>query len=510
MNFIVTYGVKCPGAGTFVLDCQLDSVYISGVGTSVTGGAPTGTRSINTLGSGMSGTYTVGGTTPNFATLALAVADVNNRGLSGPVVLEVRKGHSERATAAAGIVLDVNPPIACGVTRPNKINTLTIRRAAGTGAMPIIYAASTGTNSPGLGSTTPDGIFKINGEDYVTIDGISFRDTSINTGTAKSEYGIMLAKKNANDACKRVIIRNCFIRLDRTNVGTVFNNRMGGGAVGILVTNVDGLGNSSLIPIVNNGTVDSVLIRNNTITNVYHPILWYGIESSDRNYFWKDNRDSIVNNTLNNFGGSTVQTDGILMMGANNYFISGNTINNKANSGVDHLQSTGTSMFGIRLAVGTSNTTSAENFSGGTITNNTIVWNVAPTASSTLSPMGGIGIYTGGRNNNLLVRGNRFINSNFNLNTFGTMYGVYLARSAHYNRLEISRNRMSGINVNSTATIYGYFTESSVAKNRIIENDTFANITNGGSSTGSIYGIWSSNSSTTPGLIDSSVSISNN
>jgi hypothetical protein len=128
MNFLVTYGVKCPGAGTFVLDCQLDSVYISGVGSAVTTtvGAPTGTRSINTVGAGMSGTYTVGGTTPNYATLALAVADVNARGLSGPVVLEVRNGHTERAAAGSGITLNVNPPVICGATRPNKSNTLTI------------------------------------------------------------------------------------------------------------------------------------------------------------------------------------------------------------------------------------------------------------------------------------------------------------------------------------------------------------------------------------------------
>ncbi|NBP04862.1 MAG: T9SS C-terminal target domain-containing protein [Bacteroidetes bacterium] len=509
VNFLVTYGVKCPGAGTFVLDCQLDSVYISGVGSAVTTtvGAPTGTRSINTVGAGMSGTYTVGGTTPNYATLALAVTDVNARGLSGPVILEVRNGHTERAAAATGITLDVNPPLACGATRPNKNNTLTIRRASGSGSVPIIYA---GTGVALSGATTPDGIFKIVGEDYVTIDGISFKDTSLNTTTTQwAEYGILLVKKNINDACKRVVIRNCNITLNRNNIGTAFTNRYGGGSVGILVTNIDGVGNTGLTPTRSSGTVDSVMIRNNIITNVYQPILWYGVESSDRNYFWKDNRDSIVNNVMNNFGGSTVETNGLMMMGVDNYFISGNTIDNKANGGVDHLQ-TASSMFGIRIGVGSANTTSFENFTGGSIINNTIVWNHAPTAASTTSPHGAIGIYTGGRYSNLTITGNKFINSNFNANSAGTLYGVYLASACNYNQLNISKNRLSGINISSTTkTFYGVYA-TTYAKNRIVDNDTIINIFNNGSSTGTAYGCYIGYTSTTPGLIDSAMSMSNN
>ncbi|MBU6324799.1 MAG: hypothetical protein KJS92_04865, partial [Bacteroidetes bacterium] len=36
--FWVTYGVRCPGAGTFVLDCQMDSLYINGVASAVSAG----------------------------------------------------------------------------------------------------------------------------------------------------------------------------------------------------------------------------------------------------------------------------------------------------------------------------------------------------------------------------------------------------------------------------------------------------------------------------------------
>ena len=509
MNFIVTYGVKCPGAGTFVLDCQLDTVYVSGVGTFISTGAPALNRSISTLGAGMTGLYTVGGATPNYPTLTAAINDVNTRGLAGPVVLEVRNGHTERAPGGAGIVLDVNPPVACGATRPNKVNTLTIRRASGPGNRPIIYSG-TGVASPT--STTPDGIFKINGEDYVTINGLSFVDTSLNTTTTtRSEFGIMISKRNNNDASKRIVITNCLIRLNRLNVGASFNNRMGGGATGILVTNVTGTGTTTLTPTLPSGTVDSVFIGFNTITNVYHPIIWYGIENSDRNYAWKDNRDSIVGNVMNNFGGSTIETNGIMMLGVNNYVISGNVIDNKANGGVDHTQ-TGGSMFGIRIGTGSANTTTAENFSGGVITNNTIIWNHAPASALSPSPHGAIGVYAGGRNQNLTVTGNRFINSVFSANSSGgSLYGVYLNTAAHFNRLDISRNRMSDISMGANKTVIGYFTSSSVAKTKIFDRDTFFNITNTATSgTGQCYGIQTWNTSTTPGLIDSSITITNN
>ncbi|MFN5218233.1 MAG: T9SS type A sorting domain-containing protein [Sphingomonadales bacterium] len=514
VNFVVTYGVKCPGAGTFNLDCQLDSVYISGVGTSVTGGAPTSNRSINALGSGLSGTYTVGGVSPTYLTLAAAITEVNTRGLSGPVVLEVRNGHTERTTAPAGIVLNVNPPLVCGATRPNKINTLTIRRATGTGAMPIIYAGiNIGTATTSSSASALDGVFRIVGEDYVTVDGISFRDTSLNTSTTtRAEYGIMLVKKDKNDACKRVIIRNCDIRLNRSNNVSSFSNRYGAGSVGILVTNIDNAFTTSLTPDYATGTVDSVLIRNNTISNVYQPILWYGIEASNRNYAWKDNHDSIINNVMNNFGGGTAETNGIMMMGVNNYVITGNTIDNKANGGVDHVQ-TSSSMFGIRIGAGSTNTASAENFSGGIIANNTITWNHNPASLSSPSPMGAIGVYTGGRNQNLTITGNKFIRSNFGVNSSssGTLYGVYLAGSAHYNRLDISRNRISGISMGADKPFQGYFVSGSLGKNKIIENDTFMDITNSATSGSSIcYAFNIVNNSTTAGLIDSSISISNN
>jgi hypothetical protein len=498
--FWVTYGVRCPGSGTFVLDCQMDSVYIGSAGAAVAAGAPTGTRTITNV-TGMSGTYTIGGTTPSYVSLAAAVTDLNTRGLSGSVVFDIRSGHTER-TAAGGIVLNVNP-VTCGATRPSSTNTLTIKRASATGAAPIIYA---GVGTATTTAASPDAILKIVSEDYVTIDGISFRDTSLNTtGTTQAEWGIALLKRNAWDGCKRVVIQNCEVVLNRAN-NTSGSTRAGNGSVGVLVSNIT-LTSASSSPAVTLavGTNDEIRISNNRITNCYVPIHWYGPDLATQFYAIKDLRDTIANNRLTNFGGSTVEANGIQMLNVDRYVISGNYIDNKANGGVDHLGTSGT-FYGIRIGAGTSNTSTIENFSSGIIRNNTITWNHAPTASSTI-PHGGIAIYAGGRNSTISVTGNSIVNSNFGANSAGTFYGVYALPLAR--NLIVSDNSIKNFNYASTKTFYGFWS-SNAARYREFNRDTVLNINNTGSAGGTLYAIYHAYTSTTFTQFDSLTTMNNN
>ncbi len=498
--FWVTYGVRCPGAGTFVLDCQMDSLYINGVASAVTGGAPTGTRTITNV-TGMSGTYTVGGTTPSYATLALAVTDLNTRGLSGPVVFDVRPGHIERATAG-GIVINVNPTT-CGATRPNVVNTLTIRRAAGSGAAPIISA---GTGISTITGASPDAILKIVSDDYITIDGLAFRDTSLNTTTTtQAEWGIALLKRNAWDGCKRIVIQNCSIVLNKAN-NTSGSTRAGNGCVGVLVSNIltTAVSTSPAVTL-QDGTNDDIRISNNTITNCYMPINWYGPELASQFYFIKDLRDTIANNRLTNFGGSTVETNGIQMMNANRYVISGNLIDNKADGGSDYPGTSGT-FYAIRIGAGTSNTSTLENFSGGIIRNNRITWNHAPATASTI-PHGGIAIYAGGRNQDITITGNRILSSNFSSNSGGTFYGVYVLPVVR--NLVVSDNSIQNLNYASTKTLYGFWS-SNAARYREFNRDTMLNISNTGSAGGTVYGIYHAYTTTTFPIYDSLTTMNNN
>lgn len=502
--FWITYGVRCSGNTGDVIDCQLDSVYVSGTGVAASSGAPTGTRTI-TVQTGMSGLYTVGGTTPNYGTLNAAIVDLNTRGLTGPVTFEVRNGHIEIAPAG-GIVINVNPT-GCGVTRTSRTYPLRIQRASGTGAMPII-AAGAGTTLISSG-TSVDGILKILGDDYITIDGLAFRDTSLNlTTTTKAEWGIALLKRNQDDGCKRIVIRNCVIRLDRANMNASTGNiRVGNGCVGINVSNITNASttSSTMIPRVARATHDSILIENNTIVNCFQPINWYGPEFIP--YAWKDRFDTIRNNTIFNWGGGTIEANGISMMNVDNYVIRNNNIQNKAGSGVDHTGTSGT-FFGIRIGASTSPTSVIENFSSGDITGNIISLNHAP-ASSVGLVHGGIGIYSGGRSRNINVSDNKIVNHTYSSNSAGTFYGIY--NTAVFNSGIYRRNKIDNINFAAVKTFYGIYNDR-YSRYREMTFDTVSNIYNTGANGSTTYGLFTSYSSTTaiPVLLDSASVFSDN
>lgn len=72
--------------GTYVL--KVESVSPNGS----TDANPANDSTRITVGSRMSGVYTIGGTTPNYATFAAALSDLHRFGVCGPVVFQVRSG----------------------------------------------------------------------------------------------------------------------------------------------------------------------------------------------------------------------------------------------------------------------------------------------------------------------------------------------------------------------------------------------------------------------------------
>src|SRR5690606_18188684 len=99
----------------------------------------------NTLG----GTFTVGAG-GNYPTITAAVNAYNNGCLSGPVTFVLTDASYVSPAETYPITINANP-------YSSSTNTLTIRPNTG------VTAAITGSNA--------NGIFKLNGADYVTIDG---------------------------------------------------------------------------------------------------------------------------------------------------------------------------------------------------------------------------------------------------------------------------------------------------------------------------------------------------
>lgn len=463
-NFWITYGIRCPGSG-FVVDCQLDSVYLNNIGSAVGSGAPSGTRTINNL-TGMSGTYTVGGTTPNYATLALAITDINTRGLSGSVRLDVRPDLRERVPTG-GLVLNIQT-WACGAGRTTSLNTLTIASTSTT-AKPILYAATgTATN----GSATMDAIFRIIGEDYIFINGLDIRDTSLNTSsTMQAEAGIILLKRNQIDGCKRVVVENCNFRLNKANASTG-SVRTGHGSVAFMVTNLLNTSNTSVVNLSSACSHDSITFKNNTIAQAYTPILFYGPDQTATQFIYRDKVDSVIGNNIWNFGQAGSECNAIQMLNVDNYVIAGNNINNMSNGGNTHV---GTGAFyAIRTGGLTSNTTAIENNTGGKILNNIISMDFSP-SSATTTAWGAIFVAAGGRNKDLEIRGNLIQNIRTSSNAQGAFTGIHIPNGAVFNKLQIVDNDINNVIVQRQFTGI-----QALASARYIEftRDTVLNIFN--------------------------------
>ncbi len=81
----------------------------------------------------LSGIYTVGGTSPNYATLSAAISAVNNNPVVGPVVFNIRPGTYTGSTAQG--TLNV-------ITGANATNTVTFQAENGPGTVTLSSVAS--------------------------------------------------------------------------------------------------------------------------------------------------------------------------------------------------------------------------------------------------------------------------------------------------------------------------------------------------------------------------------
>lgn len=112
----------------------------------------------------LSGTYTVGGTSPNYATLAAAITAVNNNGVVGPVVMNIRPG-TYTGTTAQGTLNTI--------TGANATNTVTFQAENGPGTV---------TLSPAGTSNSDNFVFRLNNANWVIIKDLTLNNTGATYG----------------------------------------------------------------------------------------------------------------------------------------------------------------------------------------------------------------------------------------------------------------------------------------------------------------------------------------
>ena len=181
----------------------------------------------------LSGTFTIGGATPDYNTFTAAVNDLLATGVCGPVTFNVQAGtYTEQVTI---------PPI----PGASAVNTITFDGGTGNAPSRILQYSTPATN---------DYVIKLDGADYIRIKNLTINATGVSYG-----YCVYLTNQADYDQ-----ITNCVIN--------AYSSASGSYQIGICAA---GASYSTAANSANN-----LLIQNNTVTGGYYGILIRGLSTA--------------------------------------------------------------------------------------------------------------------------------------------------------------------------------------------------------------------------------------
>lgn len=228
------------------------------------------------LSAQISGIKTIPGDYPGFAE---AITALNTQGVgTGGVTFNVAAGFIDTA---------INLTLTATGISSNPI----IFQKSGNGANPLIIS--------GIGTSSfYDGIFKLAGCDYVTIDGIDLQENPANSlPNQTAEWGYGLFKASETNGCWNNTIKNCNIIL----------NKLSGSAIGIYSANHRTSSLTELTVTNAFGSNSNNKFLNNTISNVITGIWIAGYNDPIGPYYDQRNEvgaESGKRNRVFNFGGA--------------------------------------------------------------------------------------------------------------------------------------------------------------------------------------------------------------
>lgn len=448
----------------------------------------------------LAGTYSV---PASYVTISAAVNALNSQSISAAVTILVDAGHIE-IVPAGGLTLTASGTAAAPI----------VFQKNGTGANPLLTAYTTGTSTPG--SAMQDGVWRFEGTDYITIDGIDILDPNI-ANPATMEFGYGFFKAGATDGCQNNTIKNCVITLN------LINNDAGAGPAadgsrGIDVVNALTGAHTSAVAITSAlGANSDNKFYSNTIQNCNVGIALMGF--ADVSPFTNADQNNDVGgnsittgNTILNFGGGTAANPaaGIRTQAQYNINVSYNTINNNNGAGLPNASTlrgiflnTATSSAAtvnnntitINSGTTTSQVSAIENASGSTAANNAITISNNLIANGTSSTTTGIyyGIYNTASSASLIISNNTFTNNSSNATTGAS----YLIRSTGLvtSAIDVSNNNLShaltGPALTSAALYNIYVSGTGTTTNVYYNNNNFLAYTYSVTGTGALYFLYS-------------------
>ncbi len=279
---------------------------------------PAGSRTIR---GPLVGDYFVGAgeVAPNYVTLTAAISDLNALGVSGSVRFLLKNTTYNTASG------EVFPLVINSITGASAINTITIQPNAG--------VASSISGTSGVSASA---LIRLNGADYVTIDGINsggssllIENTSITGGTAV----IWVSSAGVGAGATNNQVKNCTIKAGLANTANLTTNTYGIVICGSTLS-------STHTSITAGADNDNNTISGNNIIKARYGI--YSIGASAANA----NTGTVINNNIIGpaaFGADAIgrggivvrEEDGIQITGNEIRFVGGDFAN--ATSGIDRV-----------------------------------------------------------------------------------------------------------------------------------------------------------------------------
>ncbi|MBL7923735.1 MAG: HYR domain-containing protein [Bacteroidia bacterium] len=373
-------------------------------------------------------------TTPNLSATYPSLSSALNAlnavtAMTGPVTLTLGAGTSETAPPN-GLTIGsatLNPVL-------SPVNTVTLIKAGGI----VTLNAGIGVATPS--SAVPDGILKIAGADYITLNGLTFTDGNL-SNPATMEFGLALFKASPSDGAGNNTIQNCSFNMQRVNndAGTA---PMAEGSVAILVINAaPGAATTALTPTTAAGTNSNNRFFNNTIIGGNYGIVLSGFAASSPFTTGDQGNDiggtgTSTGNFIFNYGGggSLNQAAAIRANHQWSLNISYNTINNNNGGGVNH----GTTLRGIHTETG--------NGASATINNNSVTVNGGGTTTALIAIDNGLG--NAGSSNTIQINNNTISACTYSTATSGTFTGIQNTATAA--TVNINGNTVSGNSTGGT------------------------------------------------------------
>ncbi len=425
----------------------------------------------------------------SYTSVELAIAALNTQGVGGGgVTFNISANYANLSESPSA-------PLAITATGTNA-NPIKFVNASG-GTYTII-APSGGTATPTT-TTAQNGIWNLQGSDFVTIDGFTLKDN--NSGNASMEYGFALYKASASNGAQNNLIQNCTITLDRNN-NTAGTAPFADGSVGIAVVNaLVSAPTTALSSTTSPGGNANNGFYKNTIQNCNVGIALIGCTTNVSPYIGSDSGNGIGNpsvstsgNIIQNFGNGGVSSPaaGIVTLAQYNSYIVNNTINNIAGSGIAHHSA----LYGIR-----NNAAAGASFN---IVQNTI----SLTSGATSSPLTAIenSAGSGGASNLISISNNVIKNCSYLTSTTGSFTGI--SNTANPATVDMAGNNIFSNAITSTSS--GDFTAVSNTGSPSTLNITSTNIYSNTASlsTGDFMGISNTGSSTVANINGNQVGVS--